>query len=81
MCGFDHVTVEEVVHHDRATHWRDADGLALDVKLVDDFGNQSVYDAMRATWAVVRDETRKGMRALEHDLLFSLGHATHPTLR
>ena len=74
MSGFKEVAVEEVVHHDRAADRRNADRVAFDVELVDDLGNKAIDDAMRATRAIVRDETRKGMRAFVNELLFCLGH-------
>ena len=74
MGGIKKVAVAEVVHHDRATDGRNANRVAFDVELVNDLSHEAVDDTVRATRAIVRDETRKGMRAFVNDLLFCLGH-------
>ena len=75
------VAAEKVVEHDRATNRRNADGLAFDSQFVNRLGHQAVDDSVRATRAIIRDDRQQGMRPLVHDLFFSLGHVTHPTLR
>ena len=76
MGGFDHVASEEVVGHDGAADGCHTDGLAFDVKLVHDFGNQAVHDTVRAARAVIGDDGEECVRTLVYDLLF-LFHAIH----
>ena len=80
MRRLDHIAAEEVRSGDGAAHRRDADGAAFDIKLVDDLGDQTVHDAVRATRAVVRDHGQQRLRTREHHAafaLFLLSHAIH----
>jgi len=69
MRSLDHVTVEEVVVHDRAAHGRDAYGGALDAQLVDRLGDEPVpmHDAVRAAGTVVEHDVGEGVRTTADD--------------
>ena len=74
MGCFEEVAVEEVVHHNRATDGRNANRVTFDDELLNDLSHEAVDDTVRATRAIVRNESRKGMRTLVNELLFCLGH-------
>ena len=76
--GFNHVATKEIVCHDRATNGHDANRGALDIKLVDAFGNQAHNDTVSAARAEIGHDGQQGMRALENDIAGFIRHVTHP---
>ena len=69
--GLHHVAGKVVIGHDRAADGRYADGAAFDAQLVNDFGHQTMHDAVGAAGAVMEGNIQKGLGLFKNDHYFS----------
>ena len=60
VCRLDHITVKVIISHNRASNGGNTDGSALNAKLINDLGNQTVNDTVGTAGAVM--EGRVGQR-------------------
>ena len=51
--SLDHIAVKIIISHNRASNGSNTDGSALDAKLINDLGNQTVNDTVGTTGAVM----------------------------
>jgi hypothetical protein len=68
MSGFQKITIEIVVGHDRTSNGGDSHRPLSQPELIQGFGDEPVDDSMRASRTVMRDRIGHGLRALENQI-------------